>query len=180
MNLRCVLPILMVLASQAIAAGQPTGPDPKGDWLVSDGTAVIHIAACTDAPALCGTVAWTKYPAGTDDNNPDPEKRKRSVLGLPILLAMKPASEGRWEGEVYNSENGKTYQSRIWLKSADVLRIEGCVFGFLCGGEDWTRTRLETPAPATTPPATPKKLDTPAQATSPATPKKQEPAPKSK
>ena len=55
---------------------------------------------------------------------------------------MKPASDGRFEGEVYNAENGKTYRSRIWLKSADVLRIEGCLL-FFCGGEDWTRTKLD-------------------------------------
>jgi uncharacterized protein (DUF2147 family) len=102
--------------------------------------------------ALCGSIAWTKGEGGVDGNNPDPTKRNRPIIGLPILMAMKPASEGRWEGEVYNAENGKTYTSRIWLKSEDVLRIEGCVLGFLCGGEDWTRTKLETPAPAPTVP----------------------------
>ena len=30
-----------------------------------------------------------------------------------------------------------------WL---DKLRVEGCVLGFLCGGQDWTRTKFETPA----------------------------------
>ena len=140
-KLRRVLPVLMVIAGAALAAK----PDPTGDWLVHDGTAVIRIVPCGEV--LCGSVAWTKDEGGFDENNPDPAKRNRPILGLPILLGMKAASDGRWEGEVYNAENGKTYSSRIWLKSDDVLRIEGCVLGFLCGGEDWTRTaQLEVPA----------------------------------
>ena len=145
-KLRRVFVVLTLVAGAGYAAGQAAKPDPIGDWLVSDATAIIRIARCADA--LCGNVAWTKNPGGVDENNPDPAKRNRPIMGLPILLAMKPASDGRWEGEVYNAENGKTYTSRIWLKSDDVLRIEGCVLGFLCGGEDWTRTKLETPAPA--------------------------------
>ena len=172
MNLRYVLPALMLLASHAVAAAPAAAPapDPKGDWLVNDGTAVIHIAPCPETPtipALCGTIAWTKYPPGVDENNPDPKKRDRSIMGMAILIAMKPDKDGRYEGEIYNAENGKTYQGRIYLKGADVLRIEGCVFGFLCGGEDWTRTKLET---ATTPPA---KTQTP----TPPAPAKKTPAP---
>jgi uncharacterized protein (DUF2147 family) len=168
-NLRYVLSALIVLGSQAVAAAPAaTPPDPKGDWLVNDGTAVIHIAVCPEtptAPALCGVIAWTKYPPGVDENNPDPAKQKRSIMGMPILTAMKPDKDGRYEGEIYNAENGKTYQGRIFLKGPDVLRIEGCVFGFLCGGEDWTRTKLETvqtpPAKTQTPPAPNKKAPTP-------------------
>ena len=168
MKLRYALPALMVLASHAAAAAPAAAPDPKGDWLVNDGTAVIHIAVCPDTPpttALCGTIAWTKSPPGLDENNPDPVKQKRSIMGIPILTGMKPDKDGRFEGEIYNAENGKTYQGRIYLKGPDVLRIEGCVFGFLCGGEDWTRTKLETtqtpPAKTQTPPAPAKKTPAP-------------------
>jgi Uncharacterized protein conserved in bacteria (DUF2147) len=65
---------------------------------------------------------------------------------------MKPTKPNLWEGEVYNAENGKTYTSKVSLTSPDVLRIEGCVLGFLCGGENWTRVKAET-APPRAPPA---------------------------
>jgi uncharacterized protein (DUF2147 family) len=132
--------LLVLIASPAFAA------NPKGDWLVEEKDAIIHIDSC--GTSLCGTVVWTKKPGGLDENNPDPAKRTRPVMGLQLLLGMKPASDGRWEGDIYNPENGKTYSSRMWLKSDDTLRVEGCVLGFLCDGQDWTRTRLETPAPA--------------------------------
>jgi uncharacterized protein (DUF2147 family) len=144
-KLRHVLVVLTLVAAPPYAAGQAAKPNPTGDWLVSDGTAIIRIAPC--GGALCGNVAWTKDPGGVDENNPDPAKRSRPILGLPILLDMKPSGDNRWDGDVYNAENGKTYESHIWLKSPDVLRIEGCVLGFLCGGQDWTRTtQLQTPA----------------------------------
>ena len=132
--------LLVLIASPAFAA------NPKGDWLVEEKDAIIHIDSC--GPSLCGTVVWTKKSGGLDENNPDPTKRTRPVMGLQLLLGMKPASDGRWEGDIYNPENGKTYSSRMWLKSDDTLRVEGCVLGFLCQGQNWTRTKLETPAPA--------------------------------
>ena len=132
--------LLALIASPAFAAS------PKGDWLVEDKDAIIHIDSC--GTSLCGTVVWTKKPGGLDENNPDPAKRSRPIMGLQLLLGMKPASDGRWEGDIYNPENGKTYTSRMWLKSDDALRIEGCVLGFLCSGQDWTRTKVDTPASA--------------------------------
>ena len=122
-------------------AGPALAADPSGDWLVAEKTAVIRVAPCGNA--LCGNILWTKGPPGTDQHNPDPAKRNRSVIGLPILLDMKPAGSNRWEGEIYNAEDGKTYSGRIALASDNVLRIEGCVLGFLCGGENWTRAKCD-------------------------------------
>src|SRR5579864_369613 len=106
--------------------GAAFGQSPVGEWLVKDETAHIRIVSCKDA--LWGVISWTKGPAGKDENNPDPSKRDRSIICLPILLGMKPA-QGQWDGEVYNAENGKTYTSHISLVSPDVLKIEGCVLG---------------------------------------------------
>ncbi len=127
---------LLSAAALFLSAMPASAAEPLGEWLVKDGSARIKIDHCGDG--LWGVVAWEKQ-AGRDENNPDASKRSRPTLGLPILLDMKPAKPGRWDGEVYNAENGKTYTSNISLPSADVLRIEGCVLGFLCGGEDWTR-----------------------------------------
>jgi len=132
--------VLVCAATPAFAAS------PKGDWLVEDKSAIVRIDAC--GSALCGTIVWTKKGGGVDENNPDPAKRGRPIIGLQILLGMKPGSQGRYDGDIYNPENGKIYTSHMWLKSDDALRIEGCVLGFLCGGQDWSRTKLETPAGA--------------------------------
>jgi hypothetical protein len=59
---------------------------------------------------------------------------------MPILINMKkkPGAD-QWEGEVYNANDGKTYSSTIKPVGSDKLEIQGCVLGFLCGGETWTR-----------------------------------------
>ncbi len=137
---------LAVSFSAALAA------DPTGEWLTEGGIGQVRIENCGDR--LWGVVSWEKVPGGIDSYNPDPAKRNRPTLGLPVLLGMAQTQQNLWEGEIYNAENGKTYSSKISLRSADVLRVEGCVLGFLCGGQDWTRV-ITPPAPATTkrPPA---------------------------
>jgi len=128
----------------AKAALQPP-PSPLGEWAVENGAAHIRIVSC--GTGLWGVISWTKGPPGTDENNPDPAKRTRSMMGVPILMNMQPG-KSQWDGEVYNAENGETYNSNISLVSADQLRIEGCVLGgLICGGETWTRAPLPKDAP---------------------------------
>jgi hypothetical protein len=57
---------------------------------------------------------------------------------MPILLDMKPARD-RWEGQVYNSQDGNTYSASIKLVNPDTLRLEGCVLSIFCGSQSWTR-----------------------------------------
>jgi len=134
----------------AFASNPARAEDPTGDWLVAEGTAQIHIENCSNA--LWGFVAWEKEPGGRDTENPDPSKRDRPTLGLPILLNMQASTRkpGWWDGEVYNAQNGKTYTSHIALEGSDSLRIEGCVLQILCGGQTWTRVKPpDAPAAAT-------------------------------
>jgi len=128
-----------------LTAGAALAQSPLGEWRVKEGTADIRIVQCNSG--LWGVIAWTKGPPGTDENNPDPALRNRSLMWMPILINMQPAN-GRWEGQVYNAENGQTYTSYISLLSPDVLKIEGCVLGgLICGGEDWTRVPLPKGSP---------------------------------
>lgn len=127
--------------------------DPQGEWLDAHGLARIRIADCNGH--LWGATVWEKEPGGLDTHNPDPAKRSRPTLGAPLLLDMKPvAGKDRWDGQVYDSENGKTYTASIRMLTATTLEIKGCVaFGMLCGGETWTR--YVDPAPPASASASP-------------------------
>jgi uncharacterized protein (DUF2147 family) len=126
--------------------------DPTGEWLVEKGLARIRIVNCDNA--LWGVVAWERRP-DTDRNNPDPRLRSRPTLGMPVLLGIKPAERNRWEGRIYNAQDGRTYQANISLRNPNVLEVRGCVLGFLCGGEDWSRVDPQSSAaPAHAPRAT--------------------------
>jgi uncharacterized protein (DUF2147 family) len=124
-------------AADPVVAYDPKSP--IGEWVTEDGEGRVRIRAC--GQALCGVIS-SGDPKETDRHNPDASKRNRPLLGTPVLIDMKSVNSKRWEGEIYNAKNGKTYASNIMLKGADVLRVEGCVFGgFFCGGQDWTRTK---------------------------------------
>ncbi|WP_309948875.1 DUF2147 domain-containing protein [Tardiphaga robiniae] len=120
--------------------------DPTGDWKVEDGVAHIRVAEC--GGSMWGAVAWEKTPGGIDKNNPDATKKARPTLGIVTLLDMKKnAANDKWAGQVYNAKDGKFYKSTIKLgDTADELEIEGCVLGFLCGGQTWTRVGPSIPS----------------------------------
>src|SRR6266481_5133879 len=118
--------------------------DPTGDWKVADGVANIRVAQCNGS--MWGAVAWEKTPGGKDIHNPDASKQSRPTLGMPILIDMKKkAGVDAWEGQVYNAKDGQFYSSTIKPIGADQLEIQGCVLGFLCGGETWTRVAPPIP-----------------------------------
>jgi hypothetical protein len=92
-------------------------------------------------------VAWEQTSGGRDSNNPDVSKQSRPTLGMPILLDMKKKPGGeQWEGQVYNAKDGQSYSSTIRPIGSDQLEIRGCVMGFLCGGETWTRVGPPIPS----------------------------------
>jgi uncharacterized protein (DUF2147 family) len=136
--------ILTIGLASAFAA------DPTGDWRVADGVANIRVAECNGS--MWGVVAWEKTPGGRDSNNPDVSKKNRPTLGMPILIDMKKkAGVDQWEGQVYNAKDGQFYSSTIKPTGSDQLEIQGCVLGFLCGGETWTRVAGPIPSsPANT------------------------------
>jgi len=140
--MRILLYSLIMLASGLASA---KAADPTGDWRVADGVANIRVAQCNGS--MWGVVAWEKEPGGRDTNNPDVSKKNRPTLGMPILIDMKkkPAAD-QWEGQVYNAKDGQLYSSTITPIGTDQLEIRGCVLGFLCGGETWTRVAPPIPS----------------------------------
>src|SRR5579884_348148 len=122
----------------ASATAASAAPSPVGEWMVANGQAIIRIVDC--GGQYWGLVAWEKNPGGTDVNNPNPALRNRPTLGMPILLGMtSSAAQPTWSGQIYNSQDGRTYAGRVSLAGPATLHVEGCVLGFLCGGEDWRR-----------------------------------------
>ena len=134
----------LILAT-GLCAGSALAADPTGDWRVAEGVANIRVAQCNGN--MWGVVSWEKTPGGRDKNNPDPALQSRTTLGMPILLNMKkkPGVDA-WEGQVYNAKDGQTYSSTIKPVGADQLEIQGCVLGFLCGGETWSRVGPPIPS----------------------------------
>jgi uncharacterized protein (DUF2147 family) len=135
----------IICSGFVFATGQALAADPTGDWRVSDGVANIRVAQCYGS--MWGAVSWEKIPGGRDSNNPDASKQSRPTLGMPTLINMKKKpGVDQWEGQVYNAKDGQTYSASIKPIGTDQLEIQGCVLGFLCGGETWTRVGPPIPS----------------------------------
>ena len=77
----------------------------------------------------------------TDNNNKDASKQGRPLIGVPIVLGMKPAGGDKWEGQVYNAEDGNTYSGSFTMSGANTAELKGCVMGgLICKGQTWTRS----------------------------------------
>jgi len=128
----------IILAGGYASLTTALAADPTGDWRVADGVANVRVAQCNGG--MWGAVSWEKQSGGRDENNPDVSKKNRPTLGMAILINMKKtAGAEQWEGQVYNAKDGQMYSATITPTGTDQLEIKGCVLGFLCGGETWTR-----------------------------------------
>src|ERR1044072_1071637 len=138
--------ILALTTAAALAAE----PSVIGDWLVKEGYGHVRIDNC--GGKMWGIVSWEKTP-GFDNENQDPAKKGRPLLGTPVLYAMAPAKEpGKWTGEVYNSQNGKMYQATISLANENTLDLEGGLVWPLCQTQQWTRGTAPPPNATPLPP----------------------------
>jgi uncharacterized protein (DUF2147 family) len=121
--------------------------DPFGTWATEGGESKVRISNC--GGALCGAIVWLKEPndpktgrAKTDTENTDAGKQNRPMLGLQIVLAMKPTTTpDQWKGQVYNPKDGNTYTGYFTITGADTAELKGCAMGFICKSQAWTRTQ---------------------------------------
>jgi uncharacterized protein (DUF2147 family) len=121
--------------------------DPLGTWLTGDKKGKVRIVNC--GGAICGSLVWIDEPLDPetkkpkiDKRNADASKQSRPLLGIPIVLNMKPSSAPQsWEGDVYNAEDGKTYSGSFTLTGANTAQLKGCVLGgLICKAQTWTRS----------------------------------------
>ncbi len=137
---------LFALAALAGPARAATPTDPSGTYLTEDGRARVRLEKCGAAnDKLCGYVVWLKVPLNdkgeprTDFKNPDPKKQARPSLGHQLIMGLKPNDEARYEGQIYNSEDGKFYKVTIWTETPGELTVKGCLIAFLCKSQTWNK-----------------------------------------
>ena len=136
---------LSTVALQTIAPARAADPNPLGTWLTADKDSQVRITNC--GGALCGALAWLQKPNDpatgrplTDKNNADATKRSRPLLGVQIILGMRPSGTNQWSGNVYNAEDGRTYTGAFTLTGPGTAELKGCVLGgLICKSQTWTR-----------------------------------------
>jgi uncharacterized protein (DUF2147 family) len=108
--------------AESAVANAVRSASPVGQWIVDDDDRRVQIMPC--GKSLCGVIAAAK-PDTVDRFNPDPDQRGRTIVNLPVLIEMTQTETNRWEGQIYNTRDGRTYFGRISLRGANLLEVEG-------------------------------------------------------
>lgn len=134
----------------AVATSNPAfAADPRGTWLTQDKDAALTIGAC--GVQLCGKIVWLENATDRggspreDKNNPDRGRREERVCGLVVIKGLAPSGPNTWAGQVYNPEDGNTYQGTITVLSDEALKVEAYI-GLPIFGKKQTWTRVTGPA----------------------------------
>jgi uncharacterized protein (DUF2147 family) len=140
--IQCAVLAAMLLFAGAVSAASLV--DPSGTWFTEDGRARVRVEYCgPQQEQVCGYLVWAKQPSDpsgrpfTDAENPDREKQSRPTLGHQMILGLKPNAVARFEGPLYNADNGKSYDISLWRAAPSELRVKGCMLAILCGSQTW-------------------------------------------
>jgi uncharacterized protein (DUF2147 family) len=118
----------------------------SGEWATPGNVAHVRIERCaSEENAVCGVITWLWEPIDIkgepirDAKNPNPLLRTRAVIGLSLLKHFRQTASGDLiEGQIYNPENGRTYNASLSLRSPEVLEVKGCLL-FVCDTQVWRR-----------------------------------------
>ena len=136
----------IVLAALALAAPAQAA-DPLGTWVTPEKDQV-RIVNC--GGALCGSLVFLKEPNDPDTGKPkldkhnaDASKQSRPMLGVTIVIGMKPSgTPDKWDGSVYNAKDGKTYSGSLTMTGPNTAELKGCVLGgLICKSQTWSRAK---------------------------------------
>jgi uncharacterized protein (DUF2147 family) len=135
----------LALAGTIFAVGAAHAAEPFGTWLTEDGRARVRTDHCgADGAHLCGYIVWGSKPLDEtgkpkiDKYNPDPKKQARPQLGHQMMLGLKLNGEGRYEGKIYNADDGRSYDVTVWSEQPGTLTVKGCMLVF-CASQSWKR-----------------------------------------
>ena len=135
-----IIPVALALA--AIPAGLQAAEPISGRWKTQDGDAIITIGKC--GAKTCGRISrfLVPPPDGPDQRdiyNPDPAKKKRRLMGLPVLSGFTEETD-LWRGKIYDPKSGRSYRSVVRRTGTNTLEVKGCV-AFFCQTQVWRRVK---------------------------------------
>ncbi len=136
---KLILPVVSLafyaaMNSEALAGAE----DAFGTWRDNEKGSIVKVYSC--GGGLCAQIVKTKDAGAKDVNNPNPALRNRPIAGLVIMSGARKTGENKWQGTIYNREDGQRYSGSLTVVSKNQLQLEGCVAGGLfCKSRIWTR-----------------------------------------
>ncbi len=126
---------------QAQAARVPTQDMLLGEWWTEGREGRIKFVRKSDGSFVGTTTCCNPKP---DVNNPNPQLRQRSTVGIVLIWQLRYSGDGLFEnGYVYNPRDGDTYRIDIRVIDQNTVKIRGYLGISLLGqSQIWQRATL--------------------------------------
>jgi len=128
---------IMVISLNVFAQKKPD--DIVGNWMTADKTTIVQIMKSGNN--YIGKLIWSKQKNRKDHLNPDEAKKEKYLLNSLILTKFEHDGDQSYtNGEIYDPNSGKTYDSNLTLISKNRLKVQGYVGITMFGrSSEWTR-----------------------------------------
>jgi len=126
-----------LLLSTANVFGTGAG-DILGAWKTEGDESKVEVYRCGEK--ICGKIVWLKRPVYTDGSegyvgtpiidrkNPDPNLKKRPLIGLQIMQGFSELDDTTWgNGTLYDPKSGNSYRGKISQAAPDRLELHGFI-----------------------------------------------------
>lgn len=108
-------------------AGAADAAEPYGVWLRPPTGSQVRFYDC--GGKLCAKVVAVK------------EAARKGEVGKSILHGAVKSGENTWKGDLTDAGTGKVYAGTVTLQGTGALSLQGCIGGFLCQSETWTKVK---------------------------------------
>jgi uncharacterized protein (DUF2147 family) len=155
MKLLLTMMAIMAISLNLFAQSKPD--DIVGNWMTADKTTIVQIMKSGNN--YIGKLIWSKQKNRKDHLNPDEGKKEKYLLNSLILTKFEHDGDQSYiNGEIYDPNSGKTYDSNLTLVSKNRLKVQGYVGITMFGrSSEWTRVTTKKTSPKK---AAPKKVIT--------------------
>ena len=101
--------------------------EPYGVWVRPSTGSHVRFYDC--GGKLCAKVVAVK------------EAARKGEVGKSILHGAVKSGENTWKGDLTDAGTGKVYAGTVTLQGTGALSLQGCIGGFLCQSETWTKVK---------------------------------------
>ena len=132
---------MMAVAGLAILAAPLAGADAAGngaaqlvasEWRNPGNSVHIRITPCGEG--VCGTVIWASEKAKADARKGGTDR----LVGANLFREFREVAPGKYKGKVFVPDMNRTFSGQMRIEG-DSMIGRGCVLGFICKSQTWTR-----------------------------------------
>ena len=119
-------------AGAVSGAGKGTAQLVASEWRNPGNSVHIRITPCGER--MCGTVIWASEKAKADARKGGTEK----LVGADLFREFRQVGPGSYKGRVFVPDMNRTFSGHMRIEG-DSMIGKGCVLGFICKSQTWTR-----------------------------------------